>query len=586
VADEIRIDITATDEASSELDRLADRLDDIEDRDVEIPVDADTQAATRALEDVDDQAERLEDRDVDVSIDVDAGDVRGDLAGVEGALEGVEGKADSTRRAVDRLGEGSRTSGNRVADLAGPLGEAEGAASTAGGVFDGLGDLLEDFGPKAGLSADAVGKLSQALGVVGVGVAAGAAIWSSYRESQRKAREEAERLADAQRDINEALAEGDIASAAQDFLDSYSGIEDAARRAGVSVADATRFIIGETDSLGSEYERLSGYADSSSTAQADAFRRLFGPLDDLRTKYDQAGESAGTRATAEQQVAEVLAATEDAVRGATEAEQELVDARIAAADATFAATDAEADFAAAVVASRDAQAALTEAVRAKGPTSDEARAATGRLSDAYRAERDAAINAAQAALRLADDEAKASGATLTAADRTRALNRSLIDSARNATPQARAQIIRYIAEVNDIPLERATEIVASASGLDATERALANLARDRVVNLRPRVTEFVGPEGGGGVPLRAALPGGGGEITPRGRAARGAPAAASGIPTTLTVPVYELAPQVTVQVDARGAIDPYSVGRAVEGALGSWGRVSGNWRPGFRVVPA
>lgn len=49
----------------------------------------------------------------------------------------------------------------------------------------------------------------------------------------------------------------------------------------------------------------------------------------------------------------------------------------------------------------------------------------------------------------------------------------------------------------------------------------------------------------------------------------------SGVGNTFGSPTY-----VTIHVDARGATDPYSVGREVERAVVNWNRVSGNWRPG------
>lgn len=279
MADEqIRIDVTARDDASSTLEDVADEARELEDLTPEVTVDADTAGADRKLEDVADAARELERQtpELTVTADVDQAergirdvredverlsredteillrakidDARGQLKTLRTDLEQTGDKAQDTARQMDRLGGdgGLQTRGNAIADLTGPLGDASGAASDFAGVFDGLGDIAEDVAGKVGLNAAA---MSTAIGGIGIAVAAAAAVWTIFSQRQEKARQRQRELVEGQERINEAIEAGDRAAAASELVDLYRDAYDAAEQAGIAADDLTRFITGQTTAL-------------------------------------------------------------------------------------------------------------------------------------------------------------------------------------------------------------------------------------------------------------------------------------------------------------------------------------------------
>lgn len=145
-----------------------------------------------------------------------------------------------------------------------------------------------------------------------------------------------------------------------------------------------------------------------------------------------ATEGMGDAATAAQEYADGLVS--------------LYDAQINAADSSLALWDAAEKF-------NEATAKSIEAQKDHASNSKE-------VTKAVEDERDAAIGAAKAAQRYADEHAASTGKVLTATQKIDALNSSLIDSAAKATPAARDALISYIAEVNQIPPDKATKIQA------------------------------------------------------------------------------------------------------------------------------
>lgn len=96
--------------------------------------------------------------------------------------------------------------------------------------------------------------------------------------------------------------------------------------------------------------------------------------------------------------------------------------------------------------------------------------------------RDAAIDAAKAHAQLYTSMTEASGATATATGKLDAQNQSLIAAARQASGPSRQAIIDYIATLNGISAEKATQIVATADVAQAeTDLADASVARDMTI---------------------------------------------------------------------------------------------------------
>lgn len=185
---------------------------------------------------------------------------------------------------------------------------------------------------------------------------------------------------------------------------------------------------------------------------------------------------------ANKRLADSLLLAEERTRG-------LMDAQQASADASFALLDAQEGMSDAL--------AHTAELQASGTASAED------LSDAYTAERQAAINAGNAAKRVADEQAKANGKTATASELLAAQNKELFAQAQKASPAARNEIALYIAQINGIPPEKITEIMADTdpNNLAQVQKEIDNTAnpggKPRVARVTVEYTEKNRPALGG-----------------------------------------------------------------------------------------
>jgi hypothetical protein len=208
--------------------------------------------------------------------------------------------AETTAKKLDRVdGGGSNLRGNAIADLTGPLGAASSAASDFAGVFDGLSDTVGAAASKMGASSQTVGRLTSAIGGAGVVVAAGVAIWSAWRGSIDAAKAKAKELADAQKDINEALKEGNALAAANKLVETYPQAFKAAELLNVSLEDTVRFLTGQTDALAGVTTGTEEYSEKQAaaawvvkSAQAD-WEKANGTLEDQKKWTDAAAEAMG-----------------------------------------------------------------------------------------------------------------------------------------------------------------------------------------------------------------------------------------------------------------------------------------------------
>ena len=174
-----------------------------------------------------------------------------------------------------------------------------GAASDFAGVMDGLDDIMGDVLGKMGASAGTIATMSGAMGGLGVAVAVGAAAWSYFGAQQKKAAEEAQKTADATREINEALEEGRIDEAAAKIVEGYGDVLKAAEEAGLGVKEATDFITGASDAVpgfagrlaelnaAAEASRdtLTGQLNPELANAAAAFENVGFKLDDAKAKF-------------------------------------------------------------------------------------------------------------------------------------------------------------------------------------------------------------------------------------------------------------------------------------------------------------
>jgi hypothetical protein len=518
------LDISADDTEAKR--SVADLLRDVDKLDSETATVTLAMAAAdvqRQLTDILVDIAKVDASDIDIDAKVSqANAVKADLDAIETKLKQVGEKAEDTERKLDRTtggGGGSNLRGNAIADLTGPLGEASGAASDFAGVFDGLGDIVSETALKMGASTATAGRIASAMGVAGVAVAAGAALWTVWSAKADKAAQRAEELATAQEKINTALAKGDTLSAAAELVDKYgAAFSEASQLVGASAADVTRYITGQTDVLrgltdanGNVIESMKFMSPEILKAR-QAYIDANGALDANNTLVQQVAVGMGGLATATDTSTDATNTNADAMERSAEksrdlaaAIQEQIDAAISAADANIAASEA--------------QEAVAEATQATIDVQKEEKSTLEDLETAVDNERDAVINAAKANQRLADEMASATGNTLTATQKIDNFNASLIDNARNATPAAQQAVFDYLIQVNQIPADKATDIkaildqfgldaakialdetsatreaaiVADAQNVAATEIELDNLARQRFADIVARVNNIFG----------------------------------------------------------------------------------------------
>ena len=568
MAERIEIIVTTdADTAAGTLDALADQVEDLTGLRPEITVQADTDTATEGLDTVADTA-----GDVDgtaVAVDVSA-------PGAEEAAEGLDavaelaGDVDGTAVAVDVSAPGAT---DAVADIDAVTDAATAAADAAddiGGAAEGsadgvkgaakdmlrplglakseVGDLTDAFQYLADsaladmdLSKEAVGKLAKALPAIGVAIGLAVSMWQNYRKEQEKAAEEADKLADAYRGVGDALAAGDPTAAAEALTAANEDLFESAADLGVPYRELTDYITGAADSIPS----LEGRTADLGSATADLAIGAVGARDAFQTAAEHAGDL-GTKAGASEGAIRTYT---EGIGGAADAASDLagylkeintaLDLQAGALDVSGAIDTLETSLA-------EAAAAAVEF----GAGSEEA-------SDANRTLAGDLIDAKQDVIDYAEEVGDIPPATL-----TRIL--ALLDQGKVKEAEA---AFEKVSRPRTAPIKGDADTGAADTELD-------HAARDRTAEIRAVVRAgkygaLLGGWGYGG--------GGGKAAAPSGQAAGPTTMAAGGLAAAP-------APVVHVTVDARGSIDPYSVGLAVERAAGAWGRVSGQWRPGQRAA--
>jgi len=686
--DDVTVHLGVDDDASGPIADVADAADRLDGTTATVGVDADTADAAEGLDEVRRGADEVDGTTVTARADLDISGFKDGLDTAQGDLKRFGREAGKASRAFDRLGEGSRTSGSRISDLTGTLGDASSTASEVGGIFDGLGDIVEDMGGKFLLSEGSAASLAGAIGLAGLAVSAGAAVFSLLRQNQSRAADETRKMTDAFDKMNDAVRRQEFADAARDLgslidkgKDGRAGLDDladAARRGGVSLHDATQFVTGYADALPDLDQRIAAVSaqldamgdaerrgEPVTRAQGDAVAAQREALVEARNALigyrDDVAAAGGTSATAAGQVSAVA----DALAGVgtvADPVQFMVDdlgntIADTGDDADGAAwniahltrviqglkgqLDEEASFlsvAEAINNAEDAAKDAADAIHKYGRDSEQAQraglklrqsqveirqafldvaAAIGGVPPEVQTTFDAQVNAGdlKAAKQTLDNVALARYADLKArADDKAAADtkRRLDELARRRDPLFFAQpdvpaAVRTKAYLDAVARQREaairanpTNVTATDDGLDKvatnngrgrqadyttavdpgskarTDAELDGVARDRAVVFHPV----------GGDPLAR----GGQSLDTGARAAVGAePVTAPGpgrVGATAAVgafPIYGPAGgggTIVVNVDARGAVDPYAVGRQVSQVLGEWHRVGGRWAPG------
>ena len=290
----INIPIKTTYDDGGAKDALAD-VEKLDQAEPEIEVTADTKGAVSDIEQVEGVAQDLLDRNPWVAeMLADTGAAKADLESLQGKLIETGDKSEDAKRKLDKIGgsEGPRLAGNQVADLTGPLGDASGAASNLGGVFDGLADITEKVAGKVGLDA---AKMAGAVSGIGFAVAAGAAAWTLFRQKQAEAKKKAEEHLKVQTALIDAIKDGNKAVAAAKFEELYGDVIDKGTRAGLSINEVVDAITGSGDAAAEGKAKIKDLDASIAdlTTQYEA----------LHSKTQASGEAAGAE---EKKIGELL----------------------------------------------------------------------------------------------------------------------------------------------------------------------------------------------------------------------------------------------------------------------------------------
>jgi type II secretory pathway pseudopilin PulG len=337
MTEQVRIDLEANDKASGKIEDVADAAADLERADAEVTITAKDNASTE-IADVEADARALSKVDAEIVLKARADTAKAELAALRADLEQTGEKAEDTARQLDRVdsGGGLNTRGNAIADLTGPLGEASGAASDFAGVMDGLGDIVGDTVTKLGATPELAGKISGALGGLGIAVAAGAAVWSIWTQKQKAAEEAARATAEATEDLNEAIRDGNREAATTKFHEVFGKAEAAAKRAGIPLEEYVKFLTGAATVMPTASARAfelgqawadsadqSAGAEAAALRQFDAYNDLVSVVTAARDNYAATNETIGHTAEENAALADALGLTEDATDDAADAQDRM-----------------------------------------------------------------------------------------------------------------------------------------------------------------------------------------------------------------------------------------------------------------------
>lgn len=320
-----------TDDATRGMADVADAVDQLDGTDATVTATADTEAATRGLADVDEARDELDGADATVTAKVD-NQTAGPLSDIQADLAGLEARAKTASDQLDNVtagehgGGGGHLRGQAIADLTGPLGDVSGQASDLAGVFDGLGDTLGGLGARFGVSAESI---ENALGGVSFAAAGVVALWGLWRQRQQEAAEQLAKVTDQQRKLNDAISAGNFDQAAQQLVDNYGSVYDAADRAGIPVKELTDYLAGYSDELPTVTAHIKDIAAAQhdhgeTTATVTAkYTEQVKAIFDTRAQIDKANDSIKTQDDRSRGAAAALSQHTAAADDATDAEHRL-----------------------------------------------------------------------------------------------------------------------------------------------------------------------------------------------------------------------------------------------------------------------
>lgn len=249
---------TDTSDAEQGLQDITDAAEDLAKLKVEVGLEADGSTAERIIAEVQAKVDALDGSTPKVDLSVDAGTAESDLAEVADKVDELDGRKATIRVEVDEdsvrkvksdvddvktKADNAKTSSvSAVRDITGPLGEASSNVGDFGDSFVALGETI---GTQMGLSETAIGNLAAFLGPAGIAVGAVVTFWNIFQSNAKKAREETEKLLQAQ----EQLAAGEFKPAITEVTKDLGPLANLFDRLGVSIEDVTKFITGQADAI-------------------------------------------------------------------------------------------------------------------------------------------------------------------------------------------------------------------------------------------------------------------------------------------------------------------------------------------------
>jgi hypothetical protein len=546
----LNVDLTATDNASNKIDRVADKADALERDPVEVEVDADTSGFGSAIDGLSDklgglggQAEGLASKfatPAGAAAAIGAGllmaaDHAADVAIAADNLASLTGDSVENASRLNAVFAQAGVEGSDLqdimlqmggvladnADLAAQLGINMNDGATVGERFkqvvSAVGTQFDDAGERSLVMArlfgeEGVRQVNTVIGAVGDLDSALAAV----PEGNVISEEEVERAREYKQNMAELKAEfaAFAASIGQVVLPALTGLADGFNGLFEGAEGVGQSIRGWFDGGAAQANRDAVQAFEDGRAAAAAFDMTL--LDGLET-FDQVREKVIAWAEANGHVEQSLdianvvalqwnetqqaatAITEQATEAVEElaTEEEILADRLGTAyEKLNAVVEAQESVTNARRAAADTTFALHDAER---QFADQVASTTEDLTTqdlsllevraSLESTASAAADVADKERQLAEETATANGYTLSAKEAQRAWNESMIESASALDGPMRQAVLNYIAQVNGIPPEKLTEILPFLDDgtLTEVEAQLAALARDRLAVVRVRL---------------------------------------------------------------------------------------------------
>lgn len=234
-------------------------------------ITADTTDARSEIDKLRETAEAVAKERYEVEIDVDQDKVRG-------AAESV--------KQIGVNAEGLQRGIGPLRGFTDELGDSAGKAGVFANAFIDAGEAVEVFGSQLGVSEKTLGKISTGLGIAGAAIGVATLAWSRYRDAQTEAREETEKLIA----LQDLLAQGKAAEAAEQFVTDYEGAIRKLDEFGVKAGDVYRFVTGEIDKLAGSKPFPKLTTDPAGLQEYDDFRKTLEDLSAARDRF-QTGAS-------------------------------------------------------------------------------------------------------------------------------------------------------------------------------------------------------------------------------------------------------------------------------------------------------